>query len=64
MFPLRTLTEAVDKITRAHVAAKRVVRVLSIEPDLADPQTPAATPSADGDLIDAESGVVIRPGHA
>ena len=35
--PLRTLTEAVDKITRGHVAARRVVRLLSLNPDLADP---------------------------
>ncbi len=63
IFPLRTLTEAVDKITRAHVAAKRVVRVLSIESDLKDPETPARTPSVDGELVDAESGVVIRPGR-
>jgi ABC-type multidrug transport system fused ATPase/permease subunit len=62
VFPLRTLTEAVDKTTRAHVAARRVVRVLNIEPELADPLTPAATPSTDGELVDAESGVVIQPG--
>jgi ABC-type multidrug transport system fused ATPase/permease subunit len=62
VFPLRTLTEAVDKVTRAHVAAKRVVHVLSIDPELVDPQTPAATPSTNGHLIDAESGVVVAPG--
>ncbi len=62
-FPLRTLTEAVDKTTRAHVAARRVVRLLNLEPDLADPQRPAAAPATDGDLIDAESGAVIRPGR-
>ncbi len=63
VFPLRTLTEAVDKITRAHVAAKRVVRVQSIVSDLPEPQTPAATPSVHGELIDDESGVVILPGR-
>lgn len=63
VFPLRTLTEAVDKITRAHVSAKRVVRVLSFDNELIDPMTPAATPSTDGELVDAESGVVIRPGR-
>lgn len=62
VFPLRTLTEAVDKMTRAHVAAKRVVKVLSVRPELIDPAVPAATPSVRGDLIDAESGAVIRPG--
>ncbi len=63
VFPLRTLTEAVDKMTRAHVAreaggARAVDRVRTRRS--ADP---AATPSTDGDLIDAESGVVITPGH-
>ena len=62
VFPLRTLTEAVDKTTRAHVAARRVVRLLNIEPELADPRTPAATPSVGGELVDAESGVVVQPG--
>jgi ABC-type multidrug transport system fused ATPase/permease subunit len=63
VFPLRTLTEAVDKITRAHVAAKRVVRVQQIVSDLPEPVTPATTPTIDGDLIDAESGVVIASGR-
>ena len=63
VFPLRTITESVDKMTRAHVAAKRVVKVLSIESDLVDPVTPAQTPRADGELIDEESGVAILPGR-
>jgi ABC-type multidrug transport system fused ATPase/permease subunit len=62
IFPLRTLTEAVDKMTRAHVAARRVVRMLSIASDLPDPEIAAEAPSVDGELVDAESGVVIRPG--
>jgi len=62
VFPLRTLTEAVDKTTRAHVAARRVVRVLKLQPELDDPQVATTPPSADGELVDAESGVVIRPG--
>jgi ABC-type multidrug transport system fused ATPase/permease subunit len=62
IFPLRTLTEAVDKTTRAHVAARRVVRLLSIDPEMVDPETPAATPSIYGELVDPESGVVIAPG--
>lgn len=62
IFPLRTLTEAVDKMTRAHVAARRVVSLLNIEPELTDPQDAAKTPRADGELVDAESGAVITPG--
>jgi ABC-type multidrug transport system fused ATPase/permease subunit len=62
--PLRTLTEAADKLTRGHVAARRVVRLLSIEPGLADPSTPAPAPDpASANLVDPASGVVIRPGQ-
>jgi ABC-type multidrug transport system fused ATPase/permease subunit len=63
VFPLRNLTEAVDKITKAHVAAKRVVRLLSLTPELADPAEPVTAPSAYGELVDPESGVVVRPGR-
>ncbi len=63
VFPLRTLTEAVDKITRSHVAAKRVVRMLSIESDLPEPLVSASAPSPYGELVDAESGVAIPPGR-
>jgi ABC-type multidrug transport system fused ATPase/permease subunit len=34
--PLTTLMEAADMITRAHVACKRVIRVLSLEPEIVD----------------------------
>jgi ABC-type multidrug transport system fused ATPase/permease subunit len=62
--PLRTLTEAADKLTRGHVAARRVIRLLSLEPALADPERPAATPDPTvANLVDPTSGVVIRPGQ-
>ena len=31
--PLRTATEFVDKLTRTRVAARRIVKILAIEPD-------------------------------
>ncbi|MCW2944228.1 MAG: multidrug transporter permease [Actinoallomurus sp.] len=58
--PMRTLTEAADKITKAHVAAGRVVRILSIEPELPDEGT---APGACGDLVDEVSGLTVRPGR-
>ncbi|MCO5992633.1 ABC transporter ATP-binding protein [Actinoallomurus rhizosphaericola] len=58
--PLRTLTEAADKITKAHVAARRVVRILGMTPELSDEGTRSPIP---GDLVDEESGVVVRPGR-
>jgi len=63
VLPIRTLTEAADKFTRGHVAARRVVRLLSLTPEVADPAAASAAPSpASADLVDPESGVVVRPG--
>jgi ABC-type multidrug transport system fused ATPase/permease subunit len=61
--PLRTLTEAIDKITRGHVAARRVVRLLDLEPEFTDPAQPTRLPDIAGDLVDAESGFVARAGR-
>jgi ABC-type multidrug transport system fused ATPase/permease subunit len=64
LFPLRTLIEFADKLTRGHVAARRVVRVLALQPDLADPSVAAATPDPlSVNLTDPDSAVVIRPGR-
>jgi ABC-type multidrug transport system fused ATPase/permease subunit len=63
--PLRTITEMVDKFTRAHVAARRVVRVLSLRPELADPDSSPARVGPEwsaGELVDTRSGLVVRPG--
>jgi len=61
--PLRQLTEALDKITRGHVAGRRVVTMLTATTDLPDPSSPAGPEGFAGDLADPESGVVIRPGE-
>ncbi|NJC70184.1 ABC transporter ATP-binding protein [Planosporangium thailandense] len=62
-FPIRTLVEAAQKLTRAHVAARRVVRVLALRPEVADPPTPATPPAATGDLVEPVSGLVVRSGE-
>jgi ABC-type multidrug transport system fused ATPase/permease subunit len=59
--PLRTITEAIDKLTRGHVAARRVVGMLALRRDLAEPAHPARPPEGEGDLVDEESGLVVRP---
>ncbi|GAA3577213.1 ABC transporter ATP-binding protein [Nonomuraea rosea] len=56
--PMRTLTEAADKITKGHVAAGRVIRILSIEPEV----TGGVASSAGGVLRDSYSGVTVQPG--
>jgi ABC-type multidrug transport system fused ATPase/permease subunit len=58
--PLRTLTEAADRLTRGHVAARRVIRILNLEPEIADDGT---GDTEGGDLVDAESGVIVRQGQ-
>lgn len=61
MLPLRTATEFANKIIRARVAAERVLRVLTLEPEVADPPDPAAEPRGDT-LSDPASGFTARPG--
>jgi ABC-type multidrug transport system fused ATPase/permease subunit len=64
VFPLRTLTEVADTMTRGYVAARRVTRILALDHDLADPTAPVAAPDPTrSNLVDPDSGVVIRPGQ-
>jgi ABC-type multidrug transport system fused ATPase/permease subunit len=64
IMPLRTLAEAADKLTRGHVAARRVIRVLSLEPELAEPEQPERPPDpATSTLVDPASGLVVRAGE-
>ncbi|MDQ6688023.1 MAG: ABC transporter ATP-binding protein/permease [Actinomycetota bacterium] len=62
LMPLRTATEFANKMIRAFVAARRVIRVLALEPEIDDPAAAAAEPPRDSELYDAESGVRIEPG--
>ncbi|HLL66115.1 MAG TPA: ABC transporter ATP-binding protein [Micromonosporaceae bacterium] len=61
VFPLRTLTEAADKLTKGHVAARRVVELLALRPEVADPADPAPPPRRHN-LTDPDSGVVVEEG--
>jgi ABC-type multidrug transport system fused ATPase/permease subunit len=65
--PLRTATEFVDKMTRARVAARRIVMILGVEPDHATTETGATLNGhvVDGGapLVDPVTGVVIEPGR-
>ncbi|MBB4958171.1 ABC-type multidrug transport system fused ATPase/permease subunit [Micromonospora polyrhachis] len=61
--PLRTLTEALNKYTRGYVAARRIIRLLGMTPEFTDPAEPARLPEQPGDLVDVESGLVVRPGR-
>ena len=59
--PLRTLTEAADKVTRALVGARRLIALLSLDPALQDDGTGLAA-AAPVVLHDVRSGLVVRPG--
>jgi ABC-type multidrug transport system fused ATPase/permease subunit len=61
VIPLRTAAEAVDKVTRAFVGARRMLDVLEVERDVVDPHTPAAEPPAGVPLVDPRSGLVVEP---
>ncbi|MCK2213078.1 ABC transporter transmembrane domain-containing protein [Actinomadura sp. ATCC 31491] len=56
--PLRTLTEMADKLTKGHVAAGRVIRILAIEPEIKG----GKASSGGGVLRDSYSGVTVQPG--
>ena len=60
--PLRTVTEAVDKVTRAHVAARRLIGVLSLRPLHTSPSDPAPEPPPGVPLHDKASGLTVEPG--
>ncbi|MYS84653.1 ABC transporter transmembrane domain-containing protein [Embleya scabrispora] len=59
--PLSTLTEFADRVVRGLVAARRVTRVLALEPGVTDSAEPVAWPPP-GDLVDRSSGLLVRPG--
>jgi ABC-type multidrug transport system fused ATPase/permease subunit len=62
LIPLRTATEFANKWIRAFVAARRVVRVLGLAPEVTDPDQAYEEPAAGADLVDVESGLRVRHG--
>ncbi|WP_363260145.1 ABC transporter ATP-binding protein [Hamadaea sp.] len=65
LVPLRTIVELVDKITRGLVAAKRMVYLLQLEPEIDEPSAldRAMPPTSAVELHDPESGVTIPAGR-
>ena len=62
VIPLRTAAEAVDKVTRALVGARRMLDVLSVEPHVVETQAPVPEPPLGTPLLDTRSGLVVAPG--
>jgi ABC-type multidrug transport system fused ATPase/permease subunit len=63
VIPLRTATEFADRATRAWIGARKIIRVLQVEPDTADGPTPAPEPAAPARLTDPVSDVTVAPGR-
>lgn len=63
MIPLRTATEFANKWIRAFVAARRVVRVLALQPEVTDPDQAFEEPAVDAELVDVESGLRVPHGR-
>ncbi|MEP6666399.1 MAG: ABC transporter ATP-binding protein [Nocardioidaceae bacterium] len=61
MIPLRTGTEVANKLIRGLVAGRRICRVLSVQPEVQDIESPQ-TASTTGELVDVRSGLRVRPG--
>ena len=62
MIPLRTATEFANKWIRAFVAARRVIRVLALEPEVVDPDTSYDEPPVGAELVDVRSGLRVPHG--
>jgi len=60
--PMKIATEVAQKFTRAFVAARRVLRVLSLEPLLPQPTNPATAPKS-ADLVDTTTGFTVSAGE-
>ena len=62
VLPVRTVTEAADKFTRALVGARRAVQVLALQPELVS-GTSAQEPPPGAALVDGQSGLVVEAGQ-
>jgi ABC-type multidrug transport system fused ATPase/permease subunit len=63
ILPLRTSAEAVDKITRSLVGARRMLDVLTVEREIDEPQAPAPEPPPGVPLRDPTSGLTVEAGR-
>jgi ABC-type multidrug transport system fused ATPase/permease subunit len=62
VIPLRTATETVERASRAFVGARRILDLLAVDRDVADPEHEVDPPPPGGALIDVRSGLVARAG--
>lgn len=60
--PIRTAADGVSRFIRARVGARRIINVLSTEPDVADHDHPQDAPAPHSPLIDTRTAITIAPG--
>jgi ABC-type multidrug transport system fused ATPase/permease subunit len=63
MLPLRTVVEYANKLIRARVSAKRIIKVLALDPDIVTADSPLPMPPPGSELCDDISGLRIEPGR-
>ena len=63
VIPLRTATEMVDRATRAHIGAGKLIRILRVRPDQVEARRTLPLPTAAARLVEPLSGVSIDPGR-
>jgi ABC-type multidrug transport system fused ATPase/permease subunit len=63
VLPLATFGEAADAFTQAHVAARRVLKLLRLRSPIVEPEFPAAAPPRGAVLADARSGLTVPSGR-
>ena len=63
VIPLRTATEMVDRATRAHIGAGKLIRILRVRPDQVEAGRTLPLPTAAARLVEPRSGVSIEPGR-
>ncbi len=63
VIPLRTATEMVDRATRAHIGAGKLIRILRVRPDQVEARRTLPLPTAAARLVEPLSGVSIEPGR-
>jgi ABC-type multidrug transport system fused ATPase/permease subunit len=62
-WPVQLLVQSVNGVTRAHVAAGKVVKVLQVVPASGAERSTATMPPAGVPLVDETTGVTLRPGR-
>ncbi|MFF2269795.1 ABC transporter transmembrane domain-containing protein [Cellulosimicrobium cellulans] len=62
-WPLQVATQMLNIATRAHVASRKIVRVLAVEPAAGATPATAPMPPESSVLVDETSGLVLEPGR-